>query len=84
MLYKFWNGLLNIDSKSKHAPTSGNQNKSCHQTSSCSSDIPFHRTQYRQQTLFPCTIPEQNSLPNTVATAPSLAFFEARVQRYLY
>ena len=31
-------------------------------------DVTFHRIQYRQQTSFAGTIPEQNSLPEAVVT----------------
>ena len=44
----------------------------------CSFDVAIHRIQYWPQ----CTIPEWNSLPEAVATAPSLTSLESRVQRY--
>ena len=71
--------VLKVDSNSKHAPATGNQKKSCqcHQTSSWSFDLPFHRTQNWQQT-FPCTIPEWYSLPKAVAVVLSLASSEFR------
>ncbi|KAL8624074.1 hypothetical protein ACOMHN_019496 [Nucella lapillus] len=37
------------------------------------------RTTYRQMSFFPRTIPEWNLLPAEIATAPSLASFQARV-----
>ena len=81
MLYKLKHGLLKKDSK--YVPTAGNQKKSHHQTSSCSFDVPFHRTQHQQQTFFPRTVLEWNSLPEAVATVSSLASFKSRVQNHL-
>ena len=40
----------------------------------CPFDVAFHRIQHWPQ----CTIPEWNSLPEAVATAPSLTSFEFR------
>ena len=82
MLYKFRHSLLKIDSK--YMPTTGNQKKSHRQTNSASLVIgmPFHRTQYLQQAVFPYTIPEWDRLPETVATAVPLASFECMAQSH--
>ncbi len=81
-LYKYRNGLLHIDTH--HPPTIDCQKKSRRQTNSQAYDVPSHRTQYRQGTFFPKTIPEWNSLPESVATAPSLTAFASRLQRHLH
>lgn len=78
------NGLPSIDSK--HAPTLGNQKEKSLPEQLLFLSHNHHRTQYWQQTFFPHTIPEWHSLPEceAVATDPSLASFESRVQRYFY
>jgi hypothetical protein len=79
-LYKYKKGLFHIDTR--YAPTT-NQKKSRRQTNSQAYDVPSHRTVYRQQTFFPRTIPEWNSLPESVATAPTLTSFRSRLQNHL-
>ena len=71
-----WISILSI------VPTIGNQ-KSCHQTNSCTFDVLYHSILYQQQTFFPLTIRIWNSLPEAVTTAPALASFESRVQNHL-
>lgn len=41
--------VLKVDSNSKHAPATGDQKKSYHQTNSWSFDMPFHRPQNWQR-----------------------------------
>ena len=80
-LYKYKNGLLHVDTR--YAPTTNSQKKSRRQTNTQAFDVPSHRTAYRKQTFFPRTIPEWNSLPESVATAPSLTSFRSRLQNHL-
>ena len=79
--YKWHNHLLTINSK--HLPTNTQQKKSKRQSNTQAYGVPSHRTQYRQSTLFPCTIPQWNSLPEEVASAPSLEAFKGRLRQHL-
>ena len=56
---------------------------SSRKNNTCSYDIPFCRTQYRQMSFFPRTIPDWNSLPQEVVTAESLDCFESRLNSLL-
>ena len=79
--YKFHHGLIHTEprccpSKSDHT------RKTTGHTHNLTYDIPSHRTACRQMTFFPRTIPEWNSLPQEVTTAPTPGSF-SRVQGLL-
>jgi hypothetical protein len=80
--YKFHHNLLSINTV--HPPTNSTQKKSRRQTNSLSYDIPSHRTQCRQSTFFPRTIPEWNALPEEVVSAATLDAFKGRLRSHLY
>jgi hypothetical protein len=44
-------------------------------------NIPHCRTTYRQKSFFPRTIPEWNSLPESVVAAPSLQAFQKKKRK---
>ena len=46
-------------------------------------NIPYCRTQYRQMSFFPRTIPEWNSLPQEIVAAKSLDCFKSRLAAHL-
>jgi len=79
-LYKFHHGLLSINTQ--FPPTTNQQKRSRRQTNSLAYDVPSHRTQYRQSTFFPRTIPQWNCLPEEVASAPTLSAFKGRLQKH--
>ncbi len=82
MFYKHHNGIVTISSSA--APTADCQMRSRRLSHSTAYDVPSHRTLYRQKTFFPRTIPEWNSLPEDVASAPSLEDFRSGLRRILY
>ena len=69
LFYKFHKGLITINSR--HLPTLSNNRRSSSKNNSCY-DIPSSRTQYRQMSFFPRTIPEWNALPEEITEAESL------------
>ena len=75
LFYKFHKGLMTINSS--HLPTPANNRLSSRKNinSSCY-DTPSSRTQYRQMSFFPRTIPEWNALPEE---AEWLDFFKSRL-----
>ena len=46
-------------------------------------NIPYCRTQYRQMSFFPQTIPEWNSLPQEIVATKSLDCFKSRLAAHL-
>ncbi|XP_076472060.1 uncharacterized protein LOC143301566 [Babylonia areolata] len=77
MFYKVHNSLVHIDSK--YLPSVSRLSHITRKSHPLQYNIPSNRTQYRQMTFLPRTIPEWNNLPTEAATAPSLAPFQARV-----
>ena len=75
--FKFHNGLTSITSK--YLPTPSNRRRSNRRFNSQSYDINHSRTDYRQKSFFPRTIPEWNELPDSTVSAPSLASFQTRL-----
>ena len=49
----------------------------------CSYNIPSCRTQYRQMSFFPRSIPDWNGLPQEVVTAESQDCFKSRLNSLL-
>ena len=77
LLYKFHKGLITINSR--HLPTPSNNRHSSRKNNSSCYDIPSSRTQYRQMSFFPRTIPEWNALPEEITEAESLDSFKSRL-----
>ena len=74
----FHHGLIYVESSYCHSksdppppPHPLTPRRTTRHTHNLACDIPSHRTAYRQKTFFPRTIPEWNSLPQEVTTAPS-------------
>ena len=57
--------------------------RSSRKKNTCSYDIPSCRTQYRQMSFFPRTIPDWNGLSQEVVTAESLDCFKSRLNSLL-
>ena len=71
---KFHHHLITIDSEYLPQPT---ETRSSHRKNNTHSyNIPYCRTQYRQMSFFPRTIPEWNSLPQEIVAAKSLDCFK--------
>jgi hypothetical protein len=79
--YKYHHGLITINSKYLPKPSSNRQ--SSRKNNSCSYSIPSCRTQYRQMSFFPRTIPDWNGLPQEVVAAESLDSFKSRLAAHL-
>ncbi|KAI0213334.1 hypothetical protein LSAT2_001640, partial [Lamellibrachia satsuma] len=77
MLYKFHHGLISISSS--HLPKPSGCRLSSRRNNTCSYDIPSCRTQYRQMSFFPRTIPHWNGLPQEAVMAESLDSFKSRL-----
>ena len=78
---KFHHRLVTIDSEYLPQPT---ENRSSHRKNNTHSyNIPYCRTQYRQMSFFPRTIPEWNSLPQEIVAAKSLDCFKSRLAAHL-
>jgi len=81
MFYKFHHHLITIDSEYLPQPT---ETRSSHRKNNTHSyNIPYCRTQYRQMSFFPRTIPEWNSLPQEIVAAKSLDCFKSRLAAHL-
>jgi hypothetical protein len=77
MFYKVHNNLAFVNSSL--LPTVSRLSHKTRKSHPLQYDVPSNRTQYRQMTFFPRTIPDWNSLPADAVMAPSLAAFQARV-----
>ena len=67
--YKFHHSLIHMESKYCPSKSKHHRRTTWH-THNLTYDIPSHWTAYRQMTFFPRIIPEWNSLPQEVTTAP--------------
>ncbi|KAI0212625.1 hypothetical protein LSAT2_002456 [Lamellibrachia satsuma] len=81
MLYKFHHGLISISSS--HLPKPSGCRLSSRRNNTCSYDIPSCRTQYRQMSFFPRTIPDWNGLSQEAVMAESLDSFKSRLYSLL-
>jgi len=75
MFYKFHHGLVQINSA--YLPKPPSSRLSSRTNNSCCYTIPSCRTQYRQMSFFPRTIPDWNRLPQEIVTAKSLDTFKS-------
>ena len=65
MFYKFRYGLVSINSS--YLPKPSGSRQSSRRNNTCSYDIPSCRTQFRQMSSFPRTIPDWNGLPQDLS-----------------
>ena len=81
MFYKFHYCLVTIDSAYLRQPT---ENISSHwKNNTHSYIIPSCRTQYKQMSFFPRTMPEWNSLPHEIVATKSLDCFKSWLAAHL-
>ena len=81
MFFKFHHGLISISSSYLPRPTSSR--RSSRKNNDYSYDIPSCRTQYRQMSFSPRTLPDWNSLPQEIVAADTLDCFKSRLNSYL-
>ena len=81
MFHKFHYSLVSVNPS--YLPTSGSR-LSSRKNTTCSYDNPSCRTQYRQMSLFPRTIPDWNRQPQEFVKAESLDCFKSRLKSFLW
>ena len=75
--FKFHNKLTNINSK--FAPSQSIRRRSLRRFNAQSYNVPSNRTEYRQKSFFPRTIPEWNALPDATVQASTVDAFKQRL-----
>ncbi|KAI8515244.1 hypothetical protein Bbelb_078350 [Branchiostoma belcheri] len=76
--YKYHTGALCINMQTR--PTPNVQTRATRQSHSAAYRVPQSRTSYRQNSFFPRTIPDWNTLDADIALSPSLEEFRGKLQ----
>ena len=77
--FKFHNKLTNINSK--FLPSQSVRRRSQRRFNAQSYNIPSNRTEYRQKSFFPRTIPDWNALPNVTVHVSTVDAFKQRLHK---
>ena len=77
--YKYHNRLTNINSR--FAPQQSIRRRSLRRFNGQSYNIPSFRTEYRQKSFFPRTIPDWNALPDAAVEVSTVDAFKQRLRR---